>query len=67
MNALQKYFDQSGEKPSSLARKLKVEPSTITRIMREERKPSVDLCKRIELLTGISRALLRPDIFGDAA
>lgn len=67
MNALLAYFDKSGERPSTLARKLGVEPSTVTRIIRGERKPSVELVKRIESLTGIPRAELRPDIFGDAA
>lgn len=67
MNALLEYIDKSGERPSTLARRLGVEPSTVTRIIRGERKPSVDLVKRIESLTGISRAVLRPDIFGDAA
>lgn len=67
MSPLLAYFDKSGERPSSLARKLGVEPSTVTRIIRGERRPSVDLVKRIESLTGIPRAELRPDIFGDAA
>ena len=67
MNALMEYMDRSGERPSTLARRLGVEPSTVTRILNGERKPSVELAKRIENLTGISRAELRPDIFGDAA
>ena len=67
MNPLREYFERVNERPSAFAKRLGVEPSTVTRIMRGERRPSVELVKRIESITGISRHVLRPDIYGDAA
>lgn len=51
MSTLADYFTQSNDKPSDLARRLDVAPSTITRIMNGERRASVDLARRIEAET----------------
>lgn len=66
MTDLLHYLSRSGKKAATLAKELGVKPSTVTRILRGERKPSVELARRISLATGISVDVLRPDIFGDA-
>lgn len=64
MEALAKYLDANGIKPFTLAERLGCEPSTITRILKGQRKPSVDLARRIFAETGVPVEQLRPDIFG---
>ena len=63
MEALQTYLARSNTKPITLAAALNVEPSTVTRILKGDRKPSVDLARRIAAITGLSMSDLRPDIF----
>lgn len=53
MNKLANHLAQSGKKPAQLAQELGVEPSTITRISKGERRPSPDLAKRISEATGV--------------
>ncbi len=58
MECLVKHLNETNKKPAQLAKELGVEPSTITRIIRGERRPSVDLAKRISEVTGISTAII---------
>lgn len=53
MEKLADHLSQTGKRPAQLAQELGVEPSTITRILRGERRPSPDLAKRISDATGI--------------
>ena len=53
MDKLANHLSETGKKPAQLAKELDVEPSTITRILRGERRPSPDLAKRISDVTGI--------------
>lgn len=64
MTDLHDHLRTAGKRPAALAKELGVTPSTITRILRGERKPSVDLARRISQATGLSVDVLRPDIFG---
>lgn len=50
---LSNYLSDTGKKAAQFASELGVEPSTITRIVRGERRPSPDLAKRISDATGI--------------
>jgi len=63
MTSLQDYFRSTGTSANELARRLDVAASTITRIVRGERKASPELAKRIEELTGIPRSVFRPDLY----
>jgi len=67
MNALANYFEKQDDTPSALARKLNRPVSTITRIARGERRPSIRLAREIERVTGIPYQALRPDLFPEAA
>lgn len=67
MTHLLNCLRDAGKTPAAFAKELGVEPSTITRIIKGERKPSVDLARRISDATGVALADLRPDIFGEAA
>lgn len=67
MTHLRNHLEKSGKRPAAFARELGVTPSTITRILRGERKPSVELARRISKATGIAVGRLRPDIFGASA
>jgi len=53
-----------GVDQTALAKELGVQPSTITRIVRGERRPSARLARRIAQVTGIALAVLRPDVYG---
>lgn len=48
---LSEYLTTSGQKATDFASKIECEPSTITRILRGERKPSVSLAVKIEEMT----------------
>ena len=48
---LSEYLSARGLKPADMARLLNVENSTVTRILRRERRPSLDLAARIEAVT----------------
>lgn len=48
MNTLTAYFEETGDTPTAMARRLGVAPSTITRIASGIRWPSADLAKRIQ-------------------
>lgn len=52
MNALDIYFSETGDSASKLASRIGRAPSTITRALRGERDPSVDLARDIERGTG---------------
>jgi transcriptional regulator with XRE-family HTH domain len=53
MDKLANHLSETGKKPAQLAQELGVEPSTITRILKGERRPSPDLAKRISDATGV--------------
>mgnify|MGYP003508866423 FL=1 len=63
MEQLTAYLAKEGKKPAQFAEEIGVEPSTITRILRGERKPSPDLARKISEITGISVSDLRPDLY----
>lgn len=63
MTHLIDYLRDAGKKPAAFAKELGVAPSTVTRIIKGERKPSFELSKRISGITGIPVEALRPDIF----
>lgn len=49
---LAEYLKTENIKPSHLASRLAVSPSTITRLAKERRVPSLDLAKKIAAATG---------------
>lgn len=53
MTKLADHLLSSGKRPAHLAQELGVKPSTITRILRGERRPSPDLAKKISDATGV--------------
>lgn len=53
MEKLANHLSETGKRPAQLAQELGVEPSTITRILKGERRPSPDLAKRISDATGV--------------
>lgn len=66
MSHLANHLSSVGKKPAQLAHELGVEPSTITRILKRERRPSPELAKKISDATGVPViALLYPE--GEAA
>lgn len=52
MNALERYFQQSGDNPSKLAERVGRSPSTITRPLTGERNASMDVALDVERGTG---------------
>lgn len=48
---LSDYLSDPGRSATMLADEVGCEPSTITRVLRGERRPSIDLAVRIELAT----------------
>lgn len=64
--AIQKAVEAAGSN-ARLAEILGVHPSFISQLVNGHRKLPWRLCHRIESQLGISRKLLRPDIFGDEA
>lgn len=48
MDAIARYFDESGDTPSRLADRIGRAPSTITRVINGQREPSFDLAHDIE-------------------
>lgn len=53
MNPIEQFIrDKTGKKPSHLARRVGCSPSTITRIIRGERRPSVSFAEKVEQKTG---------------
>lgn len=60
---LKKYRDENGISQGDLAVAVGATRWTINRIEAGERNPSIDLCKRLEAVTGIHRQKLRPDLF----
>jgi len=67
MEILEKYREEKGLTKTQLADLLGISPAMISLIVSGARQPGFALTRRIEEITGIPRALLRPDIFGDAA
>ncbi len=45
------YLESTGVKPSAFARRIGCPPSTITRILRDERSPGIGLMSRIREAT----------------
>lgn len=52
MNALEAYFNETGDRPSTLAHRIGRAPSTITRALRGERDASAKLARDVEAGTG---------------
>ena len=48
MNVIETYFKETGDTPAALAQRIGRSPSTITRVMRGERDPSMELARQIE-------------------
>jgi DNA-binding XRE family transcriptional regulator len=61
---LTSWRDERGISQDDFASDLDVTRWTVTSIETGRRRPSVELTAKIEAITGISRAALRPDIFG---
>ena len=63
---LQDYFSGKprGAK-SALAREIGITKTWMSMVISGRALPSAGLCFEIERLTGVSRATLRPDLFGD--
>jgi DNA-binding transcriptional regulator YdaS (Cro superfamily) len=62
---LQNYFsDKPRGAKSALARDLGVTKTWMSLVISGRALPSAGLCFEIERLTGVSRATLRPDLFG---
>ena len=61
---LVRYREVAGLSQADLARRVGVDKSTINKIEQGSRPASPRLAVRIEAATGISRAIIRPDIFG---
>lgn len=49
---LEQYLKENDIKPVAFATMLEVAPSTITRILRRERTPQIDLIAKIKAATG---------------
>jgi transcriptional regulator with XRE-family HTH domain len=67
MEILEQYRAEKGLTKTQLADLLGISPTMISLIVSGARQPGFALTRRIEKVTGIPRAQLRPDIFGDAA
>jgi transcriptional regulator with XRE-family HTH domain len=67
MELLEQYRAEKGLTKTQLADLLGISPTMISLIVSGARQPGFALTRRIEEVTGIPRARLRPDIFGDAA
>lgn len=65
MSELRKYLDGGRGRGSDLARALKVTPGAVWQWAAG--KVPAERAVEIERATGIARAELRPDLFGDAA
>ena len=66
MEQLTRYIRDNGLKQTTVAKQLGVSDATLTNILKGKRLPGYALARKIEAVTGIPRAQLRPDIFGDA-
>jgi DNA-binding transcriptional regulator YiaG len=66
MNALTLYREALSLSRADLARKLETSRANVTRWEEGTRKPSPQKTQQIEAVTGIPRAMLRPDLFGAA-
>ena len=51
MNALKRYFEETGENTLRLAERMGVAPSTITRPLRGERNVRLDTALQVEIAT----------------
>lgn len=49
---LEQYLRENNEKPVAFANRIEVAPSTVTRIIRGERTPRIDLIAKIQAATG---------------
>lgn len=67
MSKLADHLAQAGKRPSHLAHELGVMPSTISRIISGERRPSPELAKKISELTGLTVTDLLFPCEGEAA
>lgn len=63
MRVLQTYLSDNQLSPSDLARRLNCSVSTVTRLLKGERKPGLTLAQNIHRVTGIPVRDLRPDIY----
>ena len=62
---LQDYFsDKPRGSKAALARDLGITKTWLSLIISGRSLPSAGLCQEIERRTGVSRATLRPDLFG---
>lgn len=52
MNALEQYFSETGESPSSLAERIGRAPSSLTRALKGERNVSMNIAMDVERGTG---------------
>lgn len=66
MTALQQAIKQTGNQ-LKFADLLGISPGHLTNIIKGKRRITAEMAIRIEVATGVSRADLRPDLFGNAA
>ena len=66
MEHLEQYRTEKGLTKTQLAGLLGVSPSMISLVLSGARKPGFALTQRIEAVTGIPRATLRPDVYAAA-
>ena len=63
---LQDYFkDKPHGARTALARDLGISKTWMSGVITGRELPSAELCLEIERLTGVLRATLRPDLFGE--
>lgn len=66
MDLIVQYRQKKNLSQTELARKLGVSNPTLCLIESGKRRPGIPLSKKIEKVTGIPRAKLRPDVWGRA-
>ena len=64
MKHLVRYMAREKLNQATLAKSLGIAPCTLSLILSGDRKPGIEVTKKIERVTGIPRDKLRPDIFG---
>lgn len=63
MEQLAQYIREKLPNQSAFARQLGIADATLSNILNGKRQPGIELTKKIELLTGIPRHELRPDVY----
>lgn len=63
MQALSLYIRKNDLTQVGFARQLGISDAFLSQILSGVRKPGIALTKRIEEVTGISRTILRPDVY----